>query len=158
MLGAAAYAVSPSLFIWMLPVTVGLLLSIPLAALTSSTDIGLALRRLHLLVIPEERRPPQVLVRANELAVCLRNDDVNVYELLQRHDLRIAHAEMLGPQPKRERGDIDSDLAIAKAKAEDAATLSEAIGFFTPAEMRALLSDPKGYQALLAKRPVPAVR
>jgi membrane glycosyltransferase len=155
-LAAAAYAVSLSLFIWMMPVTIGLLLSIPLAALTSRTDIGVALRRMRLLTIPEEQHAPEVLVRANELAVCLRDDDVKIAELLKRRgDLRKAHGQMLSPQQQRRRGDIDGDLVIAKAKVDEATTFDEAIGFLTPAEMRALLSDQQAYEALLIKLDAP---
>ena len=37
-LAAGAYAVSLSLFLWMTPVTLGLLLAMPLAAVTARTD------------------------------------------------------------------------------------------------------------------------
>jgi membrane glycosyltransferase len=152
MLGAAAYAVSLSLFIWMMPVTIGLLLSIPLAALTSRTDVGLALQKMRLLIIPEEQRAPEILVRANCLAVCLQDEDVKIGEILQHNaDLRKAHSQMLPPQQQRQRGDINRDLVVAKAKTEEATTLHEAIGFLTPMEMRAVLSDPQAYQLLLSK-------
>jgi membrane glycosyltransferase len=151
-LAAAAYAVSLSLFIWMMPVTIGLLLSVPLAALTSRTDVGLAFQRMRLLIIPEEQRAPEILVRANDLAVFLQDEDVKIGEILQRNgDLRKAHSQMLPPQLQRPRGDIDRELVIAKAKTEEATTLGEAIGFLTPTEMRALLSDPQAYQLLLSK-------
>jgi membrane glycosyltransferase len=152
MLAAAAYAVSLSLFIWMMPVTIGLLLSIPLAALTSRTDVGLALQKMRLLIIPEEQRAPEILVRANCLAVCLQDEDVKIGEILQHNaDLRKAHSQMLPPQQQRQRGDINRDLVVAKAKTEEATTLHEAIGFLTPMEMRAVLSDPQAYQLLLSK-------
>ena len=54
-LAIAAYAVSLPLFWWMSPVILGLLLTIPLAMVTSSGVLGRAARRLGLLVIPEER-------------------------------------------------------------------------------------------------------
>ncbi len=151
-LAAAAYAVSLSLFIWMMPVTIGLLLSVPLAMLTSRTDVGLALQRMRLLIIPEEQQAPEILVRANDLAVCLQDEVVKIGEILQRNgELRKAHGQMLSPQPPRRRGDIDRELIIAKAKTEEATSLGEAIGFLTPTEMRALLSDPQAYQLLLSK-------
>jgi membrane glycosyltransferase len=107
---------------------------------------------MRLLVIPEEQRAPEILVRANDLAVCLQDDDVKIGEILRRNgDLRKAHSQMLSPQLLRRRGDIDRDLVIAKAKIEEATTLGEAIGFLSPAEMRALLSDPQAYQLLLSK-------
>lgn len=164
-LAAGAYVVSWSLFLWMTPVTIGLLLAMPLAALTSRTDAGSMLRKMRLLVIPEERDAPSILVRANGLAIDLQ-DDAPIGELLRSNAvLRQAHRQMLTPQQKRPRGDIDSDLVIAKAKTEEAETIDEAIGYMTPAEMRALLSDPHAFDLLLAKRdmlramsdPAPAV-
>src|SRR5262245_48446055 len=43
-LGISAYVVSPSLFLWMIPVVLGLLLAIPIAAASSSHRLGSALR------------------------------------------------------------------------------------------------------------------
>jgi membrane glycosyltransferase len=65
--GVAAYFVSPSLAAWMAPVILGLLLSIPIVAFTSSRGPGLWLRRLKIFSIPEEHTPPNVLVRAAQL-------------------------------------------------------------------------------------------
>jgi membrane glycosyltransferase len=152
LLGAAAFAVSLSLFLWMSPVTIGLLLAMPLAALTARADSGRAFGHVRLLLVPEEQHTPSVLVRANALAATLVDDGVKISELLQRDPgLRRAHAEMLPPQEGHQRGAIDSDLAIAKAKTVEARTLDEAFAFMSPAETRALLSDPDAYQELLAK-------
>lgn len=83
LLGAAAFAVSLSLFFWMAPVTIGLILAMPLAALTARADAGRALRRMRLLLVPEERNIPEVLLRANALATTLVNDGVKIGELLR---------------------------------------------------------------------------
>jgi membrane glycosyltransferase len=152
LLGVAAFAVSLSLFLWMAPVTIGLLLAMPLAALTARPEAGCALRRMQLLLVPEERNVPSILLRANALAADLVDDGVKIGELLWRNPgLREAHAEMLPPPEPRRRGTVDSDLAVAKAKNGEARTLDEALAFMSPAETRALLSDPDAYQELLAK-------
>ncbi len=152
LLGGAAYAVSLSLFLWMAPVTIGLLLAMPLAAWTARLPAGRALRRMHLLLVPEERHVPEVLTRANALAVELVEDAVTVDELLRRDaNLRQAHAEMLPPREERRRGDVDPHLAVARAKAAEADTVGEALGFMSAAELRALLSDAEAYRQLLAK-------
>jgi membrane glycosyltransferase len=150
-LAAGAYAVSLSLFLWMTPVTLGLLLAMPLAAVTARTDLGSALRTIRLLLIPEERDPPKILSRANELANFLQDDCLPLGELL-RHNraLRHAHLNMLAPTPPRRRGDIDLDLATAKAKMAEFETLEETLQALTPNEKRALLSDPQGFSRLLA--------
>jgi len=66
-MGILAYAVSPSLAAWMAPVVVGMVLAIPVVALTSSRSAGTLMHRLRLMEIPEETAPPKVLVRAAEL-------------------------------------------------------------------------------------------
>jgi len=66
-MGVLAWAVSPSLAVWMAPVVIGMVLAIPVVALTSSRGPGGFLHRWGLLDIPEENTPPPVLVRAAEL-------------------------------------------------------------------------------------------
>jgi membrane glycosyltransferase len=48
-------AIVPDYVPWILPVVAGLLLSVPLAVLSSRRAMGLAARRLRLFVTPEER-------------------------------------------------------------------------------------------------------
>jgi membrane glycosyltransferase len=62
-----AYVVSPSLAAWMAPVVIGMALAIPVVAVSSSRAVGLWLRQLRILSIPEEQTPPPVLLRAGEL-------------------------------------------------------------------------------------------
>jgi membrane glycosyltransferase len=47
---------TPSYLPWILPVVAGLILSIPIAVLTSRRDVGLAARRVGMFVTPEEAR------------------------------------------------------------------------------------------------------
>lgn len=63
-LGLTAWAISPSMALWMLPVVAGLVLAIPTAALSGSRSAGAALRRLGLLRTPEESDPPPILLDA----------------------------------------------------------------------------------------------
>jgi membrane glycosyltransferase len=48
------------------PLLAALVLAVPLAVLSSHPSIGAALRRLRMLWVPEERRPPRTLQRATE--------------------------------------------------------------------------------------------
>jgi membrane glycosyltransferase len=151
LLGGAALAVSLSLFLWMTPVTVGLLLAIPLAALTARTDIGSALRRMRLLIVPEERDPPSILRRANELTLSLPDDGLRIGELLRGNSALVdAHLTALEPAAPRRRGDVNADLVVAKAKVAEAGSLDEALGLLTLKEKRALLSDRAGFEQLLS--------
>ncbi|WP_143046727.1 hypothetical protein AAFG13_17570 [Bradyrhizobium sp. B124] len=61
-MAASAYAVSLPLLLWMSPVIAGLLFAVPIGALTARPTSG------KLFTIPEERAPPPVLRRANELS------------------------------------------------------------------------------------------
>jgi membrane glycosyltransferase len=135
----------------MTPVTVGLLLAIPLAALTARTDIGVRLRKFGLLIVPEEREPPRVLQRANELTDMLARGDAPLGEVLRhKRVLGRAHLDTLEPPAPRERGQIDADLVLAKAKLAEFHTAEEAHAVLSPREKRALFSDPQGFSQLLA--------
>jgi membrane glycosyltransferase len=56
---------TPSLFVWALPVLAGLILAIPTAVLLSSTRVGEWLRKHRLLIIPQESYIPPALQRFN---------------------------------------------------------------------------------------------
>jgi membrane glycosyltransferase len=55
------YYMSPEQFWWWLPITGALSLSIPISVLSSYAALGTRLRKLKLLVIPEEMSPPREL-------------------------------------------------------------------------------------------------
>lgn len=59
--GLSAYLATPALFYWLSPVLAGLVLAAPLALAGASDALGSALERLGLLLVVEERRPPQVM-------------------------------------------------------------------------------------------------
>lgn len=151
-LGAAAYAVSWSLFLWMTPVVLGLLLSIPLAIWTGTQ--GPALRRIGLLRVPEEGRTPAILARANELVGVIaralpRSDAIS--RLASDAALASAHEAMIETRPRR-RGDVDVDLAVGMAKLDEAETLHEARTMLSDRELNAVLSDRRGFRRLLSLR------
>lgn len=144
-LAAAAYAVSFSLFLWMTPVTVGLSLAMPLAALTARKGLG------AVIVSPEERTPPAVLVRANTLASELGSADAPLDEVLRAHtEVVDAHLAQLPPPPPHRPGDIDRDLVIAKARLAEFDNLDQAMTLLTPREKRSILSDPDAFRSLTA--------
>jgi membrane glycosyltransferase len=143
LLGLVAWAVSPYLALWMLPVVLGLALAIPLGALTRTGRAGHALRRLGLLRTPEEADPPAVLARAAELRSAAgpapRADPVT--RMLEDTALLAAHRRML-PPPRRPRVDpLDVALLVGRAKLEEAASVDDAWDDLTRAERTAVLSD-----------------
>jgi membrane glycosyltransferase len=150
LLAVAAYAVSWSLFLWMTPVILGLLLSIPLAALTADAGMGRGLRRLGLLLVPEEGRPPPILARANALIPAMEQalpDEDAISRLATDDALAAAHTAMI-EAPLRRRGQIDADLVVGLARLEDADTAAEARRMLNDRELNALLADARGFERL----------
>ncbi|WP_439596130.1 glucans biosynthesis glucosyltransferase MdoH [Falsiroseomonas sp.] len=149
--GIASWLVSPFLALWMLPVTLGLALAVPLAALTAR-PAGM-LRRLGLLAIPEESAPPAVLNRAHTLRrrlVAEARPMEAVQRLAADPALRVAHLRML-PPPRRPRLDpLDPALVMGQAKVAEAEALPQALEGLTRAEKAAVLGDAAGIARLLA--------
>jgi membrane glycosyltransferase len=144
---ASAFAVSLPLLLWMTPVIVGLLLCVPIAKLLSKGSNPNS----RLFRTPEQTAPPQVLIRANELAnasgeaiACPLRELCNDPRLLDAHLINLP-----GDKP-RKRGQIDPHLAIARAKIEDAETMEEALGYLTSREKFAVLGSPTLLQTVLA--------
>ena len=149
-MAASAFAVSLPLLLWMAPVILGLLLSIPIAMLTSKASNPNS----RLFRTPEEKAPPQVLVRANELASAAGAAiERPLLELHSDPRLLDAHLMNLPRDRSRNRGQINPHLAIARAKIEDAETLDEALGYLTSREEFAVLGSPSVLGALHAKLP-----
>jgi membrane glycosyltransferase len=146
-MAASAFAVSLPLLLWMAPVIVGLLLSVPIAMLSSR--IGDPHSRLFR--TPEQAASPQVLLRANELAVA-SGETVECSLLALRNDDRLldAHLKNLPADRPRNRGQINPQLAIARAKIEDAETFDEAVGYLTAPEIFAVLNSPTMLEAVCA--------
>ncbi|MCJ2119361.1 glucans biosynthesis glucosyltransferase MdoH [Methylobacterium sp. J-001] len=143
--GIAAFALATSLFLWMSPTILGLVLAIPISWASGQLGLGLALKRRLLLATPEEASPPEIAVRAGILAA--RNaaqglDDADALAALHADpDLAEAHARMLPVGVSRPRGVIDPDQTLATAKVCEAETVTEAQAWLTPKERMALLHD-----------------
>jgi membrane glycosyltransferase len=136
----------------MAPVILGLLLCFPIAMLTSKASSPNS----WLFRTPEETAPPQILVRANELASAA-GEAIERPLLELRSDPRLldAHLMNLPRDTCRNRGQINPHLAIARAKIEDAESLDEALGYLTSREEFAVLSSPSILRAVHAMPPRP---
>ncbi len=143
--GVAAFALSPSLFAWMSPTIIGLVLAIQISWASGQLAFGLALKRLGLLLTPEESTPPPVAVRANELAGTFAQsgfDDADGLEALHGDpDLQARHDAMLPQAPQRRRGDIDPERVVAQAKLVEAESLADAMAWLKPRERMIVLHD-----------------
>ena len=151
-LALAASAVSPKFLAWMSPVVVGLLLAIPLSAATARQELGRIVRRLGLLVTPEETEPPEVLQRANALARELfarRPTVANALEWIACDaELRASHTAILSTTPEGRRGEYDVDLLLGLAKLNDARSLEEASSLLSGREKLAVLGNRAGVERL----------
>ena len=152
----AATLISPSLIIWMSPTIAGLILAIPLSWASGSLKLGLAMRRIGLLRTPEETSPPAVVARANalaaELALTGHDYDDALAAIWADPALRAAHESFLAEAPRRRRGDIEIETAVAAAKLNDAQTLEDACAWLSPRERLAVLGD-RALIAMLARLP-----
>jgi membrane glycosyltransferase len=153
LLAAGAYAVSLPLLLWMSPVLIGLILAIPVVAFTSRRAIGRGLRAAGLLLTPEERAPPSVLVRANALIAEPNGAEGNdpFVALAREPQLFDAHLAMIGEPERRAKGDVDLDLMVALAKIEQAEHRDEAVGLLGRKEIFAVLAHRDALLRLFAK-------
>jgi membrane glycosyltransferase len=149
-LGVAAYAVSPALLAWLTPVVFGLLLAIPVSALTGWQQLGKAVRRLGLLTTPEEVEPPTVLLRTNALTREWATTSLQMTDVLARlatdAQLRALHATMLAAAPERRKGEYDVDLLLGLAKLDDSDNLEEASLVLSNREKLAILGNRTGFE------------
>jgi membrane glycosyltransferase len=140
----AGLLISPSLVAWMSPTIAGLILAIFISWVTGLLGLGVALRRLGLLLTPEESVKPPVVVRSNSLADTLGvHNDIpdGLRTLHQDAHFRLLHEAYLPPRRKRKRGEITPEWALAEAKLADAETLDEALSWLNPKERMAILLD-----------------
>jgi membrane glycosyltransferase len=140
----AGLLISPSLVAWMSPTIAGLILAIFISWVTGLLGPGVALRRLGLLLTPEESVKPPVVSRANALADTLGVQEAIEDGLSTLHadaHFRLLHEGFLPPRRRRKRGEITSEWALAEAKLADAETLDEALGWLNSKERMAVLHD-----------------
>jgi membrane glycosyltransferase len=152
--GGTAWLVSPYLALWMSPVVLGLALAIPLAAFTAAIAPGSALRRLGLLRIPEEVRPPAALAQAGflyrELKAKEELGESALARLARAPILAEAHRHMLPPPRRRGQDPIDVPLLIARAYLDEADTAAAAWNAMSREERVAALSSTEALDQILA--------
>jgi membrane glycosyltransferase len=142
-IGAIAYALSPTLVAWLSPTLAGLFLAVPLSKLSGSTTAGGALNKLAMLRTPEEREAPELLRRRDELvarAEPMPRDGLR--HLARDRQARLAHVTGNAPRPAETRGHPDPHRLTADYKVRHAATLHEALSWLGPAERVHVAGDP----------------
>ena len=129
----------------MSPTILGLVLAIPLSAASGLRRLGLGLRRVGLLLTPEERSPPTIVARANALT-----EELSALGIDETDGLRVVHGDLtmrqrhiqlLPEAPRRTRGEVEPHRAVAEAKLIDAETFEEASSWLKGRERNIVLSD-----------------
>ena len=143
--GISAFMIATSLFAWMSPTILGLVLAIPLSWASGQLAFGLALKRWKLLLTPEEGEPPEVATRANQLQdefAKMGFDDADGLAALHADSgLRDAHLAMLPPAISRPEGQFEVEHVMAQAKVVGAKSIDEAKVWLKPKESMTLLHD-----------------
>ncbi len=152
----AGMLISPSLVAWMSPTIAGLIMAIPISWASGQLGIGLGLKRIGLLLTPEEATPPAIATRANalmsQLAADGKDESDGIRAIHEDAALRANHDLFLPSAQPRLRGHIDTERALAEAKLNDAQTLEEAIDWLKPKERMVVLHD-RALIDLLARLP-----
>ena len=155
----AGLLISPSLVAWMSPTIAGLILAIFLSWGSGMLSLGLSLKRMGLLLTPEETTPPPVALRANALAEELASEGLDEADgILAIHgdaEFRALHEAYLPPSKPHVRGVVDPDRAVAEAKLNDADSALEASRWLRPKERNVVLQD-RALIALLSRLPATA--
>jgi len=148
LMGLSAFAVSLPLLLWMSPVIAGLVLAIPLGLVTSrrSGPTGL-------FATPEDRHPPPVVRRANELAAFSRVAFTGALQQLRDDaELLKSHLESVPREGHRKFGRVDVALATARAKIEQCESFDEAVSWLDKSEIRAVLNNAAVLQRVVELR------
>jgi len=146
-MAASAYAVSLPLLLWMSPVIVGLLFAVPIGALAARPASG------KLFATPEDREPPEVLRRANELSARAEvGTKPALVELREDAALLAFHLAQL-PPPRAVRPDtIDANLAVGRAKIDASDSFEQAAAHLSLREVFSILNDGSALSIVVQKR------
>ncbi len=145
-MAASAYAVSLPLLLWMSPVIVGLLFAVPIGALTAMPASE------RLFVTPEDREPPPVLRRANELSVSAEAGLKSALEELRGDPALLAfHLAQLPPPRAAGPDTVDANLAVGRAKIDASETFEEAAEHLSSREIFSILNDGPALSTVLQK-------
>jgi membrane glycosyltransferase len=148
----SAALLSPQLAGWMAPTLMGLVLAIPLSHASGMVSIGLGLRRLGLLRTPEETTRPAIAVAA-ERETGNFSVQVTVGHALKavvNEPALLEHHLKGAMQPKRPRGTISPERAMAEAKLSEALNRDEAASWLTAKETMVVLNDRALLQSYVA--------
>lgn len=131
------------LLYWLMPVYLGLMISLPLSRFLSSTVASRFCCLLGLLRTREEACPIEEISIRNRTKqeIQLSIDSLTLHKLLAAPERLLAHQRKTVMKPLRRRGHPDMILAAATLKIDQANTLEEAYDWLNKMEFQAALSD-----------------
>jgi membrane glycosyltransferase len=150
-LAVAAYYVSPGMLAILAPAVIGLLLAVPVSAVTASPRVGRALRRRGLLRTPEELVRPEIgraALRRRPAHRSIVAATPDIRGLVGDDWRRRHHLALVDCRNDRRRGDVDPVEALAAAKIGEARTLDEALAYLRPDEQAFALATPALFERL----------
>jgi membrane glycosyltransferase len=129
----------------MSPTIAGLLLAAFLSWGTAQLSAGMALRRVQLLLTPEETAPPPIIAQARAASIELNNVLSGPSDCLRAIHadpaLRALHSRILPPPEPRRPGEIDPFTAVAIAKLGEARSIEDAALWLQQKERLAVLNN-----------------
>ena len=137
--GWVSYQYVPDFFLWLIPVLAGLLLSIPLSMLSSSSGAGVLARRLGLFLTPEEKAPPRVIRLLQEnLARAETGTDrpADAGDILADPGVSALHLALLPQRPLSKRHRYQLQALVYQL-------VEEGPDSITAAEKRRLIANPE---------------
>ena len=143
--GISAFLIATSLFAWMSPTIIGLVLAVQISWISGLLSVGLALKRGNILMTPEERSPPKIATSATAMIAEMEKlglDAGDPLTLLHGNPELFSQHEAMLPAPfPRKRGEIETERAVAEAKLMEARTIEEAAAWLKPKERMVVLND-----------------
>jgi membrane glycosyltransferase len=142
-IGAALSFISLPLLAWMAPALIGLVLAIPLSAISGSELCAKIARVFGFFAIPEEVSVPMVIRQRDvlERRIARELEHATLEHLVADENARQRHFAAVLPRPPAARGKPDVTFMTARAKLADARNVHEALSWLAPPERLAVLSD-----------------
>lgn len=143
-LTVSAVVISPIHAAWLAPATIGLILSAPVSYFTARSSAGRKARAAGLLATPHDAMPPASATASIAARAAFGGLRPNTLQsLLQEpHDIH-RRSYMVDPYWPVAHGDVHVPLAVARARAEKAASIPEFVSLLKPSEKMALLNSCK---------------
>jgi membrane glycosyltransferase len=142
--GSALYILNPEYLWWVAPVLGALVLSVPVSVLASREGVGRLVRRLGLLLTPEEVNPPPEIVDLEDAlsrAGSTEPGDLRVRAAVDPHRFRLHRLQLRGPRKRAPEIDANREALVDRA-------LSDGPSSLTAAEWKLVLSSGEAVERL----------